>query len=718
MDLFSVGHRLLLELQSSQAQTNVTTNSTTGTLPDLPIKLLETLVPGYSTASRFLLNYLKIDISLYVSILAFIYAANKAQRWLSSKIATSFHYYCTSTVHINGDDDLYELIVQWMAEKRPDVSARWVAAKTQYGSATSNTDSQENTEAFLDAALDENGNFNFSRASARIPPRYEPYIGAFWFYHNWKGSLIPDAFMVSRTEKTRSSDDGHGERTIEEIDITCVGRTTKPIKRLLSEIKLWSVNKQVSCTAIRSPSSADYGWYRHPWNKTSERPCRSLDTVILDPEQKEQIRQDINEFLHPSSTRWYASRGIPYRRGYLFHGPPGTGKTSLSFALAGMFGLDIYIVPLMDPELTEAYLGRLFNVLPRRCIVLLEDIDSAGVQNRDEEEETDSEEEFEGSGVAKEKKGKPDGKNKIKADSPEGEEKEKTKKEEGSTNGTSAVTNGDSSAGKDVKTNGNHVSTDDKVGKKEYDDEKREGGKDDEKDTPESLDKLTLKDLAKIMLSISSPDRSLHSYSHRGGRMYRRRMRAGINPAAMMQSAERTSNISLSGLLNVIDGVATHEGRLLIMTTNHPEKLDSALIRAGRVDMQIKFTHATREQIRRLFIRMYQADADDSKSCPAPPSSRPSSSSVSNAKNGNGIWAKNADDPLPVTTQELEQIAKDFADQLPEETFAPSDVQGFLLLHKKSPQEALRQVGIWKAGKLKEMEEKTVREKKKRERGR
>ena len=36
--------------------------------------------------------------------------------------------------------------------------------------------------------------------------------------------------------------------------------------------------------------------------------------------------------------------------------------------------------------------------------------------------------------------------------------------------------------------------------------------------------------------------------------------------------------ISLSGLLNSIDGVASHEGRVLVMTTNFPDKLDEALV--------------------------------------------------------------------------------------------------------------------------------------------
>ncbi|PVH68428.1 P-loop containing nucleoside triphosphate hydrolase protein, partial [Cadophora sp. DSE1049] len=45
--------------------------------------------------------------------------------------------------------------------------------------------------------------------------------------------------------------------------------------------------------------------------------------------------------------------------------------------------------------------------------------------------------------------------------------------------------------------------------------------------------------------------------------------------------------VSLSALLNVLDGVGSQEGRVLIMTTNHAERLDTALIRPGRVDMKL-----------------------------------------------------------------------------------------------------------------------------------
>jgi chaperone BCS1 len=57
--------------------------------------------------------------------------------------------------------------------------------------------------------------------------------------------------------------------------------------------------------------------------------------------------------------------------------------------------------------------------------------------------------------------------------------------------------------------------------------------------------------------------------------------------------------------LNAIDGVAAGEGRLLFATTNHPEKLDPALIRPGRIDRRVEIGLADREQLARMFRRFY-----------------------------------------------------------------------------------------------------------------
>jgi chaperone BCS1 len=54
------------------------------------------------------------------------------------------------------------------------------------------------------------------------------------------------------------------------------------------------------------------------------------------------------------------------------------------------------------------------------------------------------------------------------------------------------------------------------------------------------------------------------------------------------KKGEAVSGVTFSGLLNTIDGVAAQEGRALVMTTNHPERLDPALSRPGRVDMHVE----------------------------------------------------------------------------------------------------------------------------------
>ena len=57
--------------------------------------------------------------------------------------------------------------------------------------------------------------------------------------------------------------------------------------------------------------------------------------------------------------------------------------------------------------------------------------------------------------------------------------------------------------------------------------------------------------------------------------------------------SSREDEITLSYILNLIDGILETPGRILIITTNHPEKLDKALIRPGRIDIKIKFIRAT-----------------------------------------------------------------------------------------------------------------------------
>jgi hypothetical protein len=68
--------------------------------------------------------------------------------------------------------------------------------------------------------------------------------------------------------------------------------------------------------------------------------------------------------------------------------------------------------------------------------------------------------------------------------------------------------------------------------------------------------------------------------------------------------------VTLSFLLNLLDGVLETPGRILIITSNYPEKLDKALVRPGRIDVKIEFSHASREFIREMVSRFYSKTVD------------------------------------------------------------------------------------------------------------
>ncbi len=73
----------------------------------------------------------------------------------------------------------------------------------------------------------------------------------------------------------------------------------------------------------------------------------------------------------------------------------------------------------------------------------------------------------------------------------------------------------------------------------------------------------------------------------------------------MNRSSESRNKLTFSGLLNAIDGVAASEGRILIATTNHLERLDPALVRPGRIDRRLFVGLANRRQMSRLFQRFF-----------------------------------------------------------------------------------------------------------------
>jgi chaperone BCS1 len=231
------------------------------------------------------------------------------------------------------------------------------------------------------------------------------------------------------------------------------------------------------------------------WSSVSWQHKRPLGSLVLADGILEGLLDDLREFY--GSAAWYAERGIPYRRGYLLHGPPGTGKTTTVVALAGELKLSVGVLSLSSKVLSDEVLRTLVDALPAATLLLIEDVDCIFKERRTT----------------------------------------------------------------DVQT-----------------------------------------------------------------------------------------GVTLSGLLNALDGVSSRDGRVLFMTTNHPERLDAALIRPGRVDRKIELGYSTPDQARRLFLWFYRG--------------------------------------CRIDPEELGVLAERFAAQVPRDRVCMAAIQEHLLRHRREPEVA------------------------------
>lgn len=181
------------------------------------------------------------------------------------------------------------------------------------------------------------------------------------------------------------------------------------------------------------------------WESDGYKKLRPLSTVVLPTGVAENVLEDMRRFR--SRETWYRNLGIPWHRGYLFFGLPGSGKTSLAAALAGELGMDVYVLNLAGTGMTDERLQDLIGTVRQGSMVIMEDADC------------------------------------------------------------------------------------------------------------------------------TIPQRDVVDGNRR---------------------------ITLSGLLNCLDGITSREGCIIVMTTNRRDTLDSALLRPGRVDFEMEFGYATHDQVSRL----------------------------------------------------------------------------------------------------------------------
>lgn len=234
------------------------------------------------------------------------------------------------------------------------------------------------------------------------------------------------------------------------------------------------------------------------------------------------------------------------------------------------------------------------------------------------------------------------------------------------------------------------------------------------------------------------------------------------------------NTLSLSGLLNALDGVAAAEGRLLFATTNHLERLDPALSRPGRMDVWIEFKNASKWQAQQLFRNFFPSTEDEEDpideaaldaalagvdlNLPDAPVGTPrgpgstvstgesvlarvglapsgaSTSSLSSLPSMSGTSSTGSaqappERPVPSTPAEehairptavplsaarLTALARQFGEGIPDEEFSVAALQGYLLKNKTRPEAAASEAAAWVVSE-REMREKMKREKAARE---
>jgi chaperone BCS1 len=136
------------------------------------------------------------------------------------------------------------------------------------------------------------------------------------------------------------------------------------------------VSQQVGKTIRFVPRGTEWVPFGDPSRK------RLLDSVILDAGIREEIMTDVNRFLSTETQKRYVDLGIPYRRGYLLYGPPGSGKSSFIQALAGEIDFDLATINLSERGMTDDKIAFLLMKLPRRSLLVLEDADAAFVNRQ------------------------------------------------------------------------------------------------------------------------------------------------------------------------------------------------------------------------------------------------------------------------------------------------------------------------------------------------
>ncbi|KAI4931148.1 hypothetical protein J4E85_003737 [Alternaria conjuncta] len=338
-------------------------------------------------------------------------------------------------------------------------------------------------------------------------------------------------------------------RTYDKLTLRCMWGSKKPIEALLKAVHKTVSGQMTSLTVLYVSAHRNV-------NHTSRK--RSLETIDMNPLKKQELLTDLQVFFADGTEDYYYQNGTPYRRGYLFYGPAGTGKTSLSTAIASHYNLPLCVIDLAGMD--DTILQNDVKNLPARCVILFEDIDAAGIVRErtmalpplEEQEDSDEDEE-----------------------------------------------------------------------------EEEEG---------------------------ESSSESISSWNARPKKKKRKNVDSRKKKLPPPPPPPSRTKVTLSGLLNTLDGPGSREGHIVILTTNAPDSLDEALYRPGRVDTQVYLGFADDITAGITFTRIFGSDKQ-----------------------------------VTVPRKELNRMGRRFGRMVPSDFFTPAEIQKFCMNRRGQPQKALNE---------------------------
>ncbi|ORZ08422.1 P-loop containing nucleoside triphosphate hydrolase protein, partial [Absidia repens] len=169
------------------------------------------------------------------------------------------------------------------------------------------------------------------------------------------------------------------------MSITMKTRQTSLLQSYLEEwMELHHKVKYGKMTIYKSSLSR---YSEGSWVQVGTKASRSFDSVILKSGQKELLLNDI--LLFRQREQWYAELGLPYRRGYLLRGPPGTGKTSSVVSIASQLNMNLAILSI-TAQMDDERIQYLLRTMPYNSILLIEDIDHCSGFKKSKTTPTDS----------------------------------------------------------------------------------------------------------------------------------------------------------------------------------------------------------------------------------------------------------------------------------------------------------------------------------------